>query len=89
LNDESGESLLLSQTYSGRTDALTGIASVRNNGKEAARYRVLDSPPRFILKAANGEEIGASKSFGSVDEAEAAMAETQTLLASERVANPW
>ena len=89
MSDESGETVLHSQVYSGRTDALTGIASVRKNGKEAARYRVLDSPPRFILKAANGEEIAQSKTFGSLAEAEAAAASTQTMLASERVANPW
>ena len=90
LVDEKGEALLKSQLYSARTDALTGIASVRNNGKDAPRYRLLDSPPRFILKAANGQEIAeSSRSYASLDAAQAAIDATQALLRSERVANPW
>jgi uncharacterized protein YegP (UPF0339 family) len=90
MNDEEGVPMLVSQSYSRRTNALTGIASVRNNGKELARYRLLSNPPRFILKAANGEEIAASaRSYDSEDGARAAMESTQALLQSERVANPW
>lgn len=90
LKDDEGEPLLLSQTYSRRADALTGIASVRNNGKEAARYVLLDSPHRFIVKAGNGQEIAESaKTFASAAEARAAADSVQALLVSEKVANPW
>lgn len=90
LRGERGEPILASQTYSRRRDAITGIESVRENGRNADRYELLDSPPRFVLEAANGEEIAASSaSFASLEEAEAAMTATRELLASERVANPW
>jgi uncharacterized protein YegP (UPF0339 family) len=90
LQDADGQELLKSQVYSGRTDALTGIASVRKNGKEAPRYNLLDSPPRFILKAANGQEIAeSSRSYPTLDAAQSAIDETQSLLRSEKVANPW
>ncbi len=87
---EDGDTMLASQVYSRRQDAITGIESVRVNGKEAARYMVLADPPRFILKAANGEEIAASGTvYDSAEAASAAIADTQALLVSERAANPW
>jgi uncharacterized protein YegP (UPF0339 family) len=90
LQDDEGESLLKSQIYQRRRDALGGIESVRNNGKDANRYVLLDGPPRFILKAGNGQEIAESaKSYPSLDAAQAAIDSTQELLRSERVANPW
>lgn len=90
LLDEGGETLLASQIYSRRQDAITGIESVRLNGKQAARYAVLADPPRFILKAANGVEIAESgATFDSAEAAQAAVADTQALLVSERAANPW
>ena len=90
LFDEAGAQLLRSQVYQRRRDALTGLESVRTNGKNRARYEVLDSPPRFILKASNGKEIAESDAtFASTSDAEQAALETMTLLQSERVANPW
>jgi len=90
LNDERGAPLLASQDYSRRRDAITGIESVRNNGKNPARYQVLDGPPRFILKASNGREIGTSaQTFDTVAAAQAAADQLNALLTSERVANPW
>lgn len=90
LQDADGEALLKSQVYSGRTDAITGIASVRKNGKDAPRYRLLDSPPRFVLHATNGQEIAeSSRSYSSLTSAQEAIDATQTLLRSEKVANPW
>ncbi|HEU5058515.1 MAG TPA: DUF1508 domain-containing protein [Kofleriaceae bacterium] len=87
---EDEELVLASQLYSRRQDAITGIESVRLNGKDAGRYQVLSDPPRFILKAANGEEIASSAAtFDSAEAAEAAVAATQALLVSERAANPW
>lgn len=90
LTDAEGEGVLKSQVYSRRRDALGGIESVRNNGKDLNRYVLLDGPPRFILKAGNGQEIAeSSKSYASLDEAQAAIDSAQELLRSERVANPW
>jgi uncharacterized protein YegP (UPF0339 family) len=87
---EDEQPVLVSQTYSRRHDAINGIESVRTNGKQLGRYQLLDSPPRFILKAANGQEIAeSSATFDTLEAAEAAIAETQALLISERVANPW
>jgi uncharacterized protein len=89
LLDDDGEPRMTSQTYARRHDAITGIESVRVNGKDPARYQLLDGPPRFILKAANGREIAASAPYDTRVAAEAAIAATQTLLVSERVASPW
>ena len=89
LFDEAEAVVLSSQLYSRRQDAITGIESVRVNGKDPARYTVLSDPPRFILKAANGQEIAASADFDSAEAAEGAAGETQALLVSERAASPW
>lgn len=90
LLSEDGQELLTSQSYTRRSDAITGIESVRQNGKDGARYQVVASPPGFILKAANGRTIAASSStYESTTAAEAAISSTQALLTSERVANPW
>ncbi len=87
---EDGSVVMTSQVYSRRADAITGIESVRENGKNPARYQVLDGPPRFVLEAGNGEEIAESgESFDSLEAAQAAVASSQTLLVTERVANPW
>ena len=90
LSDADGEAVLKSQVYSRRRDAINGIASVRENGRELSRYVLLDGPPRFILKARNGQEIAeSSQSYASVDAAQAAIDSTQSLIRSEKVANPW
>ncbi len=90
LSDDEGDALVTSQRYTNRTNALTGIASVRNNGKDAGRYEILSSPPRYIIKARNGEEIAeSSQSYASEDAAREAANSLQALLKSERVANPW
>lgn len=90
LLDEDGQPLLASQVYSRRHDAINGVESVRENGKDEARYQLLADPPRFILKAANGQEIAESgQTFDSAEAAEAAAAATRALLVSERAANPW
>lgn len=90
LLDEGGATILASQVYSRRQDAITGIESVRVNGKDESKYELLADPPRFILKAANGEEIAESGSaFDNPEAAQSAIADTQALLVSERAANPW
>ena len=90
LLDEDGGTILASQIYSRRQDAITGVESVRVNGKDESKYQLLADPPRFILKAANGEEIAESgAAFASPEAAETAIAATQALLVSEKAASPW
>ncbi len=88
LDDADGTALLVSQTYARRAAAITGIESVRKNGKDAARFSIVDS--RFVIKATNGEEIAESaKTYDSPAAAQAAATSVRELLVSERVANPW
>lgn len=90
LVDDAGDPVLKSQVYSQRSDALNGIDSVRENAKDGNRYQLLDNPPRFILKARNGQEIAeSSASYSTTEEAQNAANSTQTLVRSEKVANPW
>lgn len=62
------EIVLVSQRYSSKADALTGIDSVRENGPHDSRFtRKLSAlgEPYFLLKAANGQIIGTSEMYGS------------------------
>lgn len=87
LIDEDGAELLYSEGYQSRTGAVNGIQSVRENGKDDARY--VFQGTLFILKAKNGQEIARSGSFGTAQEAADGAKHVQQLLQSERVANPW
>jgi uncharacterized protein YegP (UPF0339 family) len=92
LRADDGRILLESEGYTGRTGAVNGLDSVRENGKSTDRYQIRDEGGEvsFILKAANGHEIAESgSSFASADDAQASINETSALLASERVAAPW
>lgn len=91
LRAEDGRVLVESQSYQARTGAVNGLESVRLNGKNLARYSIveIDGDVHFIIKAGNGQEIGASTAYDSVGEAEAGIDETNALLVSERVASPW
>ncbi|MCP4448243.1 MAG: YegP family protein [Myxococcales bacterium] len=90
LLDDAGDPVLESQVYSQRSDALNGIDSVRTNAKNGNRYELLGNPPRFILKARNGQEIAeSSTSYSTMEEAQNAADSTQALVRSEKVANPW
>lgn len=63
-----GEAILTSELYKAKASALNGIASVKKNAPMDKRYeRKVDNAghPRFNLKAANGEVIGASESYSS------------------------
>lgn len=90
LLDEKGRALLLSQKYAKRTAAVTGLESVRLNGKDEARYQINSEDGITVsLVAANGEEIAGSGVLADEAQAQALITETQALLKSERVANPW
>jgi uncharacterized protein len=83
--------LLDSQAYSGRTAAVTGLQSVRTNGKDSVRYRITGTEPELylVLKAANGKEIASSGPHASAEAAQAIQDEAIELLKSERVGSPW
>jgi hypothetical protein len=92
LRDANGDTLLTSQIYQRRADAINGIDSVRENGRDEGRYEVIDDGGafRFVLDARNGQEIAQSgRTYATRAEAEAAVLVAQQLLYSERVANPW
>jgi uncharacterized protein YegP (UPF0339 family) len=84
--------LLRSQAYSRRLDAVGGLTSVRANGKVAAQYKIIanaDGTSAISLRAKNGQEIAAGGPHPTAAQAQAAIDETSQLLASERVGNPW
>lgn len=63
-----GEVILSSQTYADLAGATQGIASVKENGPQDARFQRLSSArgePYFNLLAANGQVIGKSEMYSS------------------------
>ncbi len=65
-----GEIILSSQMYETKASAENGIESVRTNGVDDSRFVRRESAsgdPYFVLKAANGLEIGRSQMYKSVD----------------------
>ncbi|MGJ8514495.1 YegP family protein [Carnimonas bestiolae] len=63
-----GEVILSSQSYSSKSSALNGIASVQKNSCDDAHYERLtakDGSPYFTLKAANQQVIGTSEMYSS------------------------
>jgi uncharacterized protein len=89
---DDGRVLLESESYTGRTGALNGIDSVRENGKQLEKYDIVidaDGTIGISLKAGNGQEIAENGPLASEQDAQALVTETHQLLDSERVANPW
>ncbi len=63
-----GEVILSSQTYADLDGATQGVASVRENGPQDARFQRLSSArgePYFNLVAANGQIVGKSEMYSS------------------------
>jgi uncharacterized protein len=63
-----GEIILSSETYKTKASAENGIASVKQNAVNDARYDRRSSSggqPYFVLKAANNEVIGRSETYNS------------------------
>ena len=68
LKAANGQVILSSEMYDSRGGAENGIESVRNNSGDEARYERRTSSkgdPYFVLKAANGQEIGRSEMYSS------------------------
>ncbi len=63
-----GQVILTSERYSTRQNAVLGIASVKKNSREDARFdrrQAGNEGAYFVLKAANGEIIGTSQQYSS------------------------
>jgi uncharacterized protein YegP (UPF0339 family) len=68
LKASNGETILSSESYTTKTAAEGGIASVKENGPKEERYERKDAKngqPMFNLKASNGQVIGTSEMYSS------------------------
>jgi uncharacterized protein len=68
LKASNSETILSSERYATKANALGGIASVRNNAPVDARYEkrtATNGQFYFVLKATNGEVIGTSETYTS------------------------
>lgn len=68
LSADNNEVILTSESYVSKQGAQNGISSCQVNSPVDARYSRLVSnanQPYFVLKAANGEVIGASQMYAS------------------------
>jgi len=64
-----GQTILSSEQYPAKSSAMNGIESVKKNAAEDARYdrrTAKDGSPYFVLKAANGQEIGRSEMYSAL-----------------------
>src|SRR5688572_25075371 len=62
------ETILASEGYASRTNALNGVLSVRDHGPSASRYEVREASNGqfyFVLTAVNGQIIGMSELYVS------------------------
>ena len=69
LNAANGEIILQSEGYTQKHNCVIGIASVKTNSPNDERYQrktARDGSPYFNLTAANGEIIGTSEMYSSV-----------------------
>jgi len=72
-----GEVILTSETYKEKSSAEQGIASVKKNAANDARYErktAKDGSPYFVLIAANHEVIGKSEMYSSASSMEKGIA---------------
>ena len=63
-----GEVILSSEGYKSKSSCMNGIESVRKNSADENRFEVRtakDGRGYFVLKAANGQEIGRSQMYKS------------------------
>ncbi|WP_461533189.1 YegP family protein [Sinomicrobium sp.] len=68
LKAKNGQVILSSENYSSKSAAENGIASVKKNGSEDARYErktAKNGKFYFNLKATNGQIIGTSQMYAS------------------------
>ena len=80
LKGDNGETVLTSELYKTKASAENGIASVKSNASNEARYERLvaaNGKPYFNLKAANGQVIGSSRLYEVETSRDAVIAATQ------------
>ena len=68
LRGDNNETVLTSERYTAKANALAGIASVKANAPLESRYRRLtasNSLPYFTLTGGNGEVTGTSETYSS------------------------
>jgi hypothetical protein len=83
-----GQIVLQSQAYTRRASAVAGTQSVRENGLQAGRYEVREASNGqhyFVLKAANGQVIGASELYAGKSNAERGAETVRELLGVETI----
>ena len=72
-----GEIILTSEGYTTKAACLNGIESVRKNSVDDAKFEVLEAKNGkmyFLLKAGNGQVIGASQMYASKETAKKGIA---------------
>ncbi len=88
LKADNGETVLTSELYQSKASAENGIASVKSNANNDARYErqvSANGKPYFNLKAANGQVIGSSRLYEVETSREAVIASTQRQAAQAEV----
>ena len=68
LKASNGQIILSSEMYESKAAAENGIESVKKNAADDGRYDRLtakNGDPYFVLKAANGQQIGRSETYKS------------------------
>lgn len=91
LRAANGEIVLVSEGYANEDDALGGIESVRENGREVEQVEVQEAAGGqyfFHVVAKNGEIIGQSEIYASKSHAERGRDALIDLVASEKIADP-
>jgi len=81
LKANNGQVILSSEAYTTKAACENGIASVRKNSQDDARFDRLeakDGSPRFNLKATNGQVIGTSEMYSSTSAMENGIASVRT-----------
>lgn len=76
-----GQTILTSELYTTKAAAENGIASVRTNAPNDARYErkeARNGQPMFNLKAANGQVIGTSETYSSASARDAGIESVKT-----------
>jgi uncharacterized protein YegP (UPF0339 family) len=80
LQAANNEKILASEMYKAKDGAENGIASVKTNSANESRFDRRTSKagkPYFVLKAANGEVIGTSEEYSSIEAMENGIAAVQ------------
>lgn len=75
--DDNGKSILRSENYKAKSSAVNGIASVKKNCVDDARYEMKEAKNGklfFNLKASNGQIVATSGMFENQAERDAAIA---------------